>query len=207
MKTPDTKGLNTILAFGMLLLFAGVIFLVGFAGAGRALMLAVVSVVLCLAGLVFLYIYVAFSKTPFKLFAGLSLLLNGFFLLLENRSLLPFDLKSSWPVMIILVSIALFAASRTKDKKFKLSYDFTAIALFVIGVFFLLFSLDVIKHSFSQVMMLLLPIIFILSGVFLLVLFVQRKALLEMIPTELSERFMEEENEEEFEEEEESEDL
>ena len=38
--------------------------------------------------------------------------------------------------------------------------------------------------------MLLLPIIFILSGIFLLVLFVQRKALLDMIPQEISDKFI-----------------
>ncbi len=190
MKRPSVKVLNTMLAFGMLLLFVGVLFLVGFAGAGQKLILSTISILLCLAGLSFLYIYVAFSRTAFKLFAGLSLLLNGFFILCENKCLFPLGFGSLWPVMILLISVALFAASRTKSKKFNINYDFTAISLFVLGIFFLLFSLDIIKHSLSQVMMLLLPIIFILSGIFLLVLFVQRKALLDMIPQEISDKFI-----------------
>ncbi|MCR5400145.1 MAG: hypothetical protein K6E78_00960 [Treponema sp.] len=193
MKRPSVKVLNTMLAFGMLLLFVGLLFLVGFAGAGQKLILSTISILVGLAGLLFLYVYLAFSKTPFKLFAGLSLLMNGFFILCANKGLFSLGMKELWPVMILLISIALFAASRTKNKKFNINYDFTAIALFVLGGFFLLFSLDVIKHSMSQVMFMLLPVIFILSGIFLLVLFVQRKALLEMIPQEISEKFVSEE--------------
>ena len=125
-----------MLAFGMLLLFVGVLFLVGFAGAGQKLILSTISILLCLAGLSFLYIYVAFSRTAFKLFAGLSLLLNGFFILCENKCLFPLGFGSLWPVMILLISVALFAASRTKSKKFNINYDFTAISLFVLGIFF-----------------------------------------------------------------------
>ncbi len=194
MKKPDLKYLNTMLAFGMFLMFAGILVLLGFFGKNEDILGTVLSVVVMLAGLVFLYVYIAFSRTPFKLFAGLALFFNGLFLFLIAINIFSLGFKKLWPFMILIVSLSIFASSRTKKKRFSLSYDFTAVLLFAIGIFLLLFSLGVIKHTFGEVMLILLPVIFILSGFLLVFLFFKRKSLIKMMPEKFSERFEDEEN-------------
>ena len=58
--------------------------------------------------------------------------------------------------------------------------------IFFIGCFFLLFSYDVIKISFSQMAVYTLPVLLILAGVVLIVLFRRRKAFLEILPEDIS---------------------
>ncbi len=181
----------------MLFLFAGILVLIGFFGKTEGLLWNLLSVAVSLSGLVFIYIYVAFSRTSFKLFMGTMLSANGMFLLANVRRIFPLGFEKLWPVMILIVSAALFAASRTRRNRFNFAYDYTAVFLFAIGIFFLLFSLGIIKHTFSQVMVYLLPMLFIFAGVFLILLFLHRKALLKMIPPEIYSKFEEEIYEEE----------
>ena len=181
MKKPNIKLLNTILAFGMLLLLAGILVVLGFAGGSQTTLWCILSIVVSLTGLAFLYIFFVFSKTSFKFFVGLEFLLNGLFLFCLSRGLFPLGLKELWPCMILLTSVSLFSASRIKGHHFNLSYDFTAISLLFLGLFFLLFSLEIIKHSFKDVILYLMPVSLILSGAFLIILFVQRKTLMKII--------------------------
>ena len=93
MKKPDYKILNTILAFGMLLLFAGILVILGFAGQAEKALWSILSIVVSLAGLSFLYIFFVFSRTSFKFFVGLEFLLNGLFLFCISRNIFPLGLK------------------------------------------------------------------------------------------------------------------
>ena len=55
------------------------------------------------------------------------------------------------------------------------------------GVIFLLFSLGIIRMSLAQMAVMSVPVILILTGVILVVLFCKRKALLDFLPDDLSE--------------------
>lgn len=192
MKKISQKYLNTILAVGMFLMFLGILIFLGFFGQNEDVLWSVLSIIMSLVGVIFLYVYIGFSKTSFKLFVGLELFLNGIFLFIEAIKIFPLGLQELWPCMLVLSSISLFVASRAKGKKIHLSYDYTAILLLVLGVFFFLFSLGIIKRTFNDVMVILLPILFILSGIFLVILFLQRKSLLKMMPKNLSSELKEE---------------
>ena len=191
MKNLNEKHLNAMLAVGMLLMFSGILAMVGFMGSNEQVLLSVLSAMISLAGFVFLYIFLGFSRTSFKLFMGLLFSMNGIFLFVSAREILPLPLRKLWPLMILFTSLSLFFAGRIKKNKFNLSYDYTAIFLFTIGVFLLLFSLGIIKMPLGEIMVFLLPVIFILAGIFLVVLFLQRSALLKLMPSDISSKLEE----------------
>lgn len=200
MKKPSVKILNTILAIGLLFIFVGFLFIVGFSDYAGIFVYSLFPIIICFAGVVFLYIYMGFSKTPFKLFVGLALTLNGIFWLIITRKLITLSSKDLWPVFVIITAASLFIAGRTKCKKFIFSYDLTALILLLLGSEFLLFSLGIIKFSFSQIAVISAPIILILSGIFLVVLFFKRKSILEILPEDVSKELSENNSEDSIEE-------
>ncbi len=186
MKKPNYKFLNSILAVGMFFIFAGVVMAFAFSGTRSDFLGWIIPAAIFLAGLVDLYLCIAFSRTPFKLFVGLIFSLYGIFSLILVFKLFPADVAQLWPVYMILASISLFSAGRTTGRRFSLAYDFPALVLFVLGIFFLLFSFDVIKISFRRLSLFIWPLFLILSGAFLILLFVRRKSLLEILPEDVS---------------------
>lgn len=186
MKNPGTKILNSILALGMLFIFLGVLLTLAFLGSSPDFATWSIPVVIFLAGLVDLYIYIAFSRSSFKLFLGLGLTFFGIFSLLLACKLFPSGLESLWPVYALLTGLALAIAGRTTGKRFTLNYDFPALVLLGLGIVFLLFSFDVIKIPLRSLAVFIYPGILILAGAFLVILFFHRKALLDILPEEVS---------------------
>lgn len=188
MKKPNDTFLNMMLVFGLLFIFAGFLFLVGFTGGniGTAAF-SVYPLLVCFAGFVFLYIYFGVSKTPFKLFVGMSFVLNGLFCLLVSRGAFNMTMKEYWPVLVIVTGVSLFVAGRTKGRHLILPYDLPGAIFLFMGVIFLLFSLGIIQMSLAQMAVMSVPVILILTGVILVVLFCKRKALLDFLPDDLSE--------------------
>lgn len=186
MKKTDSANLNAILAAGMVLIFIGFIFLLCVAGSVPEITSLALPGILFLAGFVNLYIFLAYKKSSFRLFLALTLTLYGIFSALISYSVIKLSLEQIWPIFVLIASVTLFVAGRFSGKKFAISFDFPAIILFVLGIIFLLFSLDVIKKSFSEMAFILLPALLIFAGIFLIILFFQRKSILEILPDELS---------------------
>ena len=186
MKKPDVKILNLILALGMLLIASGFFMILSYAGTNPGLSFSFIPAVLLLLGMSNIFVYLAVKKQPFRLFAGIDLCLSGAFaFVILFFGLLP-KLSELWPVFIIFVALSLFITGRTIGKRFSITYDLMGMIIFFIGCFFLLFSYDVIKISFSQMAVYTLPVLLILAGVFLIVLFRRRKAFLEILPEDIS---------------------
>lgn len=199
MKKKKDAFLNVLLGFGLLLIFAGFLFFAGFAGGTDArISSAVYSVVICLCGFVCLYVYFSASNTPFWLFAGTALVLNGLFSLFVSRGLFGMTIGTLWPVFIILTGFSLFIAGRTKrGRRLVLPYDLPGIIFLVMGIIFLLFSLEKVTVPLAQIVLVSIPFVLICSGVILVVLFCKRKALLDLLPEDLSDELSGKRDEEE----------
>ena len=197
INSKNSKVLNSALAIGMALFFLGYLLILGFAGDYVSVAISILPALLFLTGLVFLYVFMVFSKTPFKLFTGLCLTLYGMFSMLLASSVFPYSIKNLWPVYLYLTAIALGFAARATGKKFSVGYDLLSIIFLVIGTIFLLFSLKVIRISFKAFMLALGPVALLVGGVILIVLVVCRKNILNMLPENISSQFSEEEQPEE----------
>lgn len=191
---PGYKFLNSILALGMFLIFLGVLMVLAFAGDSPDFAVWILPGAVFLAGLIDLYFYIAFSKVPFRLFLGLNLTFYGIFSMIFVYNILPFGIDKLWPVYMFLTGLSLSIAGRTTGKRFTLTYDFPGIILTVLGIVFLLFSFDVIKISLSRLAVFLWPVLFILAGAFLIVLFLYRKSLLDILPDDMSAELNDEPN-------------
>lgn len=194
MKKPGVKLSNTILAFGMLLIFAGVLLALAFAGKSPDFVSWGIPVGIFLAGLAILYSYIAFSRSPFKLFSGLSLSFFGIFSLVLAFDCFSVGLEKLWPFFVILTALSLLIAARTTGKVFAINYDLLALSLFILGIVFLLFSFNVIKMPLSRLALLICPLTLILAGTFLVILFFHRKSLLEILPEDMSKELKNEPN-------------
>lgn len=194
MKKPGVKFLNAILAFGMLLIFVGVMLTLAFVGESPNFANWSIPVVVFFAGLAVLYSEIAFSRSPFKLFFGLNLSLYGIFSLVLVFDFFSVGLETLWPFFVVLTALSLVIAARTTGKVFAINYDLPAISLFVLGIVFFLFSFKIIKIPLSRLALLICPLILILSGTFLVILFFHRKSLLEILPEDMSEALKSEPN-------------
>ena len=185
MKKSETKFLNSVLAIGMFLVFAGFLIFAGFAGKYASFSFLILPLVFFISGLVFLYIYMAFSRTAFKLFCGLEFTFFGIFSIFIINKIFPFSMAEGWPVCILITAISLFFSGISSSRKPALYYAFPAIFLLLLGIVMLLFSFDIIKISLGQLMLFIGPIIIVLCGIFLILLFLHRKTILEMLPESL----------------------
>lgn len=193
MEKRNSKLLNTILAFGMLAIFIGYLLILAFAGSFVSIAISILPAVLFLAGLGFLYSFMVFTRTPFKLFVGLCLTLYGMFSMLLVSSIFPYSIKTLWPLYLVFTAVALALAGRATGRKFTFSYDLLAIIFFIIGIIFLLFSLKIIQISFKSFMLVLGPFLILSGGVILVILVLYRKQILEALPKDLSSEFSDEE--------------
>ena len=185
MKSRDGKILNLILAFGLLFIFVGILILICFAGSSDKSSISIFSILVSLAGLSSLYVYIGFSRSPFYFFIGLALTTCGLFWLIVKRNIIPATPEQLWPFLMIITGLCLFATGRTKRRHIVLYYDLPAVFLVILGIIFLLFSFDIITASFSLISLLAGPVILIAAGIFLVILFLKRKALLEILPDEI----------------------
>lgn len=193
----ETKFLNTVLAIGMFLVFAGFLIFASFAGKYAPFLFLVLPLIFFISGLIFLYIYMAFSRTPFKLFCGLELTLCGIYSIFIVDKIFLFSMEKGWPVFILITALSLFAAGISSGKRPALYYTFPALFLLFLGIVMLLFSFKVIKISLRQLMLFVGPAIIVLGGIFLILLFLHRKTILDMLPESFSDEIK---NEQSFEE-------
>lgn len=186
MKRPDLKMLNLILALGMFLIAVGFLLILCCAGTNPGLSFSVLPGVLVLLGMGNLFVYLTIKKQPFRLFFGMVFCLSGAFTFVLAFLGLMAKFAQLWPFYIVFVAVSLFVAGRTIGKRFSFTYDLMGLVIFCIGCFFLLFSFNVIKIPFNRLAVYAFPVLLILAGVFLIVLFRRRKALLEILPEDIS---------------------
>lgn len=190
-KTTNLKFLNTMLAFGMLAIFIGFLIIVGFSGDSGILALSLWPLVLCLAGFIFLFCFIVFSRTAFKLFLGVMFTLSGVFSLLVSQKIIPWSMEEWWPMLVIFAGISLCCCCFINVRRVSIGYSFSALFMILLGVLFLFYSFDVITISLRELMVKIFPVILILAGFFLVVLYFQRKAIMRMLPEDAKRRIEE----------------
>ena len=133
-------------------------------------------VLLIVAGLWFLYEGFLRSRRDAYVFIGMFGLLLGLFLLLAATVLSPLALSSIWPVFMTITGLSLFAYGWRRPYGTRMSFTVPGIAIVVISLVFLLFSLDIVARSFSRIVAVYWPGLLIVAGiVFLGVHFSRRK--------------------------------
>ncbi len=159
------------LAFGLLLIGAGLLFfaLREFRN-GSSLAVLRTFFLFIIGGFLF-YRAMTRKKVSSIFFISLVILLNGFLLILIDLGLLAYRLVQVWPIMVMISGLALIPTSMYKEARLTSRFLVPSIMIFSMGVFFLLFSFDIITVSFVVFASQWWPLFFILGGLSLIGLF------------------------------------
>ncbi|MCQ2594773.1 MAG: hypothetical protein MJ196_05870 [Treponemataceae bacterium] len=167
----SAKKYNSLLASGLLFIFIGFVLLAAkFADRGPSLFLTYPAILMFLGGIL-LYIDITKFKRAIPLFVGIMLLLCGFLILLVNLNIFNIGMYQLWPLFVIFSGIALIITGFFRYKRLVGAIFVPTILLFVMGGFFLLFSLDIISVSFRVFALQWWPMLFVLAGIGLVILF------------------------------------
>ena len=167
---------NMILALGIFLITAGFIMFILSPGGTDSLFMTAWPVVGMVLGAVFLYFTLSFTHNSFHFFLGIFCALSGIFFGLVASGVVPKTLHEWWPASVVFASLALLASGFYKAHKLRIAYTFPAVTLLLLGIVFLLFSFRAIPVSFKSFALMFVPFFIIISGVFMVVLFLlQRK--------------------------------
>lgn len=128
-----------------------------------------------LLGIVIIIIGKKITHKFFHMFIGLAFFLCSLVLIMMVL-VLPFTIKELWPVYGVIAGISLFISGFLKYKSVKFGYLIPAVTLVGMGIWYLMFSLQLMPLSFSMVVYTLGPAFLIMIAVLLVAyFFVQQK--------------------------------
>lgn len=164
--------LNLILALGILFVFGG-FFLLVYAVIGdyqkyfRFWPFFVVFV-----GMVLIYSSVVLFHWLYEFFTGLSLSLSGCFSLLITTEIIPSSFDRLWPVFTIITGVSLALSCVYKFRRLRPSYFVPALVIVALGIFFLMFSLEIISMSISSFFVIVGPFLLFAAGAASIIFFI-----------------------------------
>ena len=171
-----TKSLYFMIALGILILAACFVFAVINPISRKIDILNLVILIFQgLLGIVIIIIGKKITHKFFHMFIGLAFFLCSLVLIMMVL-VLPFTIKELWPVYGVIAGISLFISGFLKYKSVKFGYLIPAVTLVGMGIWYLMFSLQLMPLSFSMFVYTLGPAFLIMIAVLLVsYFFVQQK--------------------------------
>ena len=171
-----TKSLYFMIALGILILAACFVYAVINPISRKIDILNLVILIFQgLLGIVIIIIGKKITHKFFHMFIGLAFFLCSLVLIMMVL-VLPFTIKELWPVYGVIAGISLFISGFLKYKSVKFGYLIPAVTLVGMGIWYLMFSLQLMPLSFSMVVYTLGPAFLIMIAVLLVAyFFVQQK--------------------------------
>lgn len=120
-------------------------------------------------GSVILYLGATRSLASVWLFFGTAFVLSAILLII--RGFLEWPLSWYWPLFMIVLGLSSLALGWRRHRRPRAVYMVPAFSFVVLGVFFSLFSFDVIRFSFRRFFAEWWPVFLIAAGLVLLVLY------------------------------------
>lgn len=171
MKTQWTK-YKILLGIGLVFVFAGIFLLTFFASDIPIDMYILRPLIVLTFGGIILYQTLIGKRCLFFIFSSLFLCSIGLLFLLIDAKVIPYDLSQIWPVLVIISGILLLFLGYFRYRRFQISYTVLGATFATLGIVFLCFSLDIIKMSFTEFTQNWWPLVFVVFGIGLIVLFV-----------------------------------
>ena len=163
MKKITVPMLNILLAAGVILILAGLLLVSRFfAGFGAEVPTG--SILIMFLGAVIFYIALTLIHWALFFFLGLLVFFLGLCMTFVFSNVLPFGPENLWPISVLLCGLCLILTCMFKHRKIRGVYFFPAVLIEILGIVFLLFSMNVIKVSFSVFMAKWGPLVLILAG-------------------------------------------
>ena len=131
-------------------------------------------------GLAVIIISRKITKKFFHLFVGLLYLFWSILALL-GELVLPFTFQQFWPLFGVVTGILWFIAGRIKYGRLKFGFVIPSVTLFGMGLWYSLFSFEIVKLSFKSVACTLGPVFMVSIAVFLVLFFLAQQRHKELV--------------------------
>lgn len=166
---------NILLAFGLLLMGAGILFFGLRESITASTLISLRTFILFVIGGLLFYRAMTRKKLSSLFFISVVMLCNGFLIIGIDIGLISYRLSQIWPIMVIVSGLVLIPTEIYKSGRITSRFVVPSIMISSMGVFFLLFSLDIIKERFVEFASHWWPLFFILGGLSLVALFFYSK--------------------------------
>ena len=186
MKKITVPVLNALLAAGVILILAGLLLISRFS-VGLGADVPVASIGIMAGGAAIFYVAMTLLHWAVLFFLGLLVFFLGLCMTFVFSGLLPIGPEHLWPIAVLLCGICLLLTCVFKHRKIRGVYLFPALLIEVLGVVFLLFSLDVIKISFRLFMAKWGPLVLIFAGIVLVGVFFWQRNFNDFFPYDTDE--------------------
>lgn len=151
-----------------LMILGSVILFAANAGISR---IAVLPASFALAiGAAFAVLAIRLDKKAQYLFLAALFIQIGLLLLLLALGVFPVLFREVWPVLSVFAGISLLIASANRKNKGSYNYLVPAMVFILLGLIFLLFSLDLLPVSFRRFFLSYWPVLALMSGILLMLL-------------------------------------
>lgn len=181
MKKITVPVLNALLAAGLILVLAGLLLILRFY-AGFGAEFPMLSALTMMLGAVIFYGAMTLLHWAVLFFSGLLIFCIGLCMTFVFSGVLPLGSENLWPIAVILCGFCLILTCVFKHRKIRGVYLFPSVLIEVLGIVFLLFSLDIIKVSFSTFMSKWGPLVLIFAGAVLIGVFLWQRNFNDFFP-------------------------
>jgi len=165
------KKYNTLLAVGISCIILGALLLIGRFASASFSFISWINVFAIFIGGVFLYLCATKIHRGWTIFFGCFFILNGFFIIIVKLGILSLGIKQLWPFIVIFSAFSLFFSGIYKYKRIVAVYFVPSVVLILLGIFFLQFSMHIIKVPIRIFAATWWPLLFIFIGIGLLITF------------------------------------
>jgi len=133
---------------------------------------------LIIVGLFILYMVFFHNYREIYIILGMVLSLGGLFFLLVNTVLTEKGLGKIWPAFMLITGVSLLPyAFRKKKERYKIAIIIPSISIIILSCIFFLFSLDIMKLTFHDFVSLWWPVLIMILGISLVILYFFNKQL------------------------------
>lgn len=158
-----SRVLDCILCVSLIIFIVVFIVVAKQQGSVNAFFTSLMPTVQVLLGSFAVFVALKVTKKAYQVFSSVLFLLLGIFQFLLVNEIISYSLKQLWPVIGFLASFSLFFSCYWRYKEIKIVYIVPTLILFLMSCWHLLFSLKIIKMSFSCVVTTIGPFFIIVT--------------------------------------------
>lgn len=173
MKLKNSHKLNWLLMVGLVLCFSGFLLTLLLFNTASFTELGLLPIIFLFSSIMLLYVGLRSTKSTWALYSGLVLSFTSIILILININFIKSTFAQIWPVIVIFSGISLYFVCIVRYKKNLPVFYIPSIVLFIMGCFFLLFSMHIIKTPFSIFARRCWPLLFIVLGLSLIIYYLR----------------------------------
>ena len=175
MKKDSSFIVNLILFIGSGIFVFLVIFNIAVPLEEHHVIINYLPIIAAASGVPVLVLSIRNTRRLHQIFIGFELCFWGIAVMLRDLKILPYTFIQWWPMIGVTAGIFLYIAGMVKYRKVQAGYFIPSLTLFLLGIWFMLFSFKIIKVSFQVVALVGGPLFIMMSGIFIIALFLLQK--------------------------------